>query len=67
MEFNDNKLEVVVMKKDKQLTKLIRLTGERARLEAKVNESYVVYKDDFGKLVREYSNGEKEYVSGKDS
>lgn len=55
------------MKKDKHLTKLIRLTGERARLEAKVNESYVVYKDDFGKLVREYSNGEKEYVSGKDS
>ncbi|MEC0206767.1 hypothetical protein P4H39_29595 [Paenibacillus lautus] len=55
------------MTKDKQLTKLIRLTGERARLEAKANGTYVVYKDDYGKLIREYSNGEKEYVSEKDS
>jgi hypothetical protein len=55
------------MTKDKQLTKLIRLTGERARLEAKANGTYIVYKDDYGNLVREYSNGEKEYVSGKDS
>ncbi|MFE9275760.1 hypothetical protein ACQKLN_08860 [Paenibacillus glucanolyticus] len=54
------------MTKDKHLTKLIKLTGERARLDAKINGTYVVYKDEYGELIREYSNGEKEYVSKND-
>ncbi|MFF2158551.1 hypothetical protein ACFVVQ_25055 [Paenibacillus chitinolyticus] len=51
------------MEKNQDLTKLIKLTGERAKLDAKANGTYVVYKDTSGKLVREYSNGEKEFLS----
>ncbi|GKS13752.1 hypothetical protein YDYSY3_47520 [Paenibacillus chitinolyticus] len=50
------------MEKNQDLTKLIKLTGERAKLDAKANGTYVVYKDISGKLVREYSNGEKEFL-----
>ncbi|WP_217561828.1 hypothetical protein [Paenibacillus sp. GbtcB18] len=52
------------MEKKQDLTKLIKLTGERAKLDAKANGTYVVYKDTSGKLVREYSNGEKEFLPG---
>lgn len=54
------------MIRDDHLGKLIKLTGERARLDAKANGTYVVYKDKHGKMIREYSNGAKEYISGKD-
>jgi hypothetical protein len=44
------------------LKKLVKLTGERAKLDAKANDSYVVYKDTTGKLVKEHYNGTKEFV-----
>lgn len=47
------------MEENNDLKKLIKLTGERAKLEAKANDTYVVYKDITGKLVKEYSNGVK--------
>jgi hypothetical protein len=47
------------MEETNDLKKLIKLTGERAKLEAKANGTYVVYKDTTGRLVREYSNGVK--------
>ncbi|MCM3269018.1 hypothetical protein [Paenibacillus elgii] len=40
------------------LSKLIKLTGERAKLDAKANGTYIVYKTDKGQIVREYANGE---------
>ncbi len=40
------------------LHKLIKLTGERAKLDAKANGTYIVYKTDKGQIVKEYANGE---------
>ncbi|GEM_PF-741205 len=51
----------------KELNKLIRLTGDRARLDAKANETYIVYKTLEGRIVKEYSNGEIVPVSDQDS
>ncbi|SFE53569.1 hypothetical protein SAMN04487969_103269 [Paenibacillus algorifonticola] len=45
------------------LMKLIKLTGERAKLEAKANGTYVVYKDKMGNLVKEHSDGKKEILA----
>jgi hypothetical protein len=53
-------MEVSGMDWNNDLKKLIKLTGERAKLDAKANGTYVVYKDIAGKLVREYSDGIKE-------
>ncbi|ETT55677.1 hypothetical protein MKZ07_31370 [Paenibacillus sp. FSL P4-0338] len=39
------------------LAKLIRLTGDRAKLDAKANGTYIVYKTPEGQIVREYSTG----------
>lgn len=46
------------MDKFKDLEKLIKLTGERAKLDAKANDTYIVYKTTEGKIVKEYSNGD---------
>lgn len=57
-------LEVLDMSSD-DLKKIIRLTGDRAKLDAKINESYVVYKNEEGKLVKEYHNGIREVIEEK--
>lgn len=44
--------------KFQDLQKWIKLTGDRARLDAKANGTYIVYKTDNGQIVREYTNGE---------
>jgi len=44
------------------LSKLIKLTGERAKLDVKANGTYIVYKIDSGMIVKEYANGEIEIV-----
>jgi predicted ATPase len=41
---------------------MIKLTGERARIDAKANQSYVVYKDSNGKLNKEHYTGSNEYL-----
>ncbi len=41
----------------KDLQKLIKLTGDRAKLDAKANETYIVYKTSEGQIVKEYSGG----------
>ncbi|WP_341281118.1 hypothetical protein [Paenibacillus sp. FSL H8-0537] len=41
----------------KDLQKLIKLTGDRAKLDAKANETYIVYKTNEGEMVREYNDG----------
>lgn len=46
------------MDKFKDLEKLIKLTGDRARLDAKANDTYIVYKTAEGQIVKEYSNGD---------
>lgn len=39
------------------LQKLIKLTGERAKIDAKANGTYIVYQIDNGQIVKEYANG----------
>ncbi|WP_197255099.1 hypothetical protein [Paenibacillus dendritiformis] len=46
------------MERVQAFRKLIRLTGDRAKLDAKANGTYVVYKTDKGQIVKEYVNGE---------
>ena len=45
------------MIRSQQLYKLVKLTGDRARLDAKANDSYIVYKNSNGQIVKEYTNG----------
>lgn len=45
------------------LAKLIRLTGDRAKLDAKANGTYIVYKTAEGKIVKECSTGEIEEMN----
>jgi hypothetical protein len=45
------------------LAKLIRLTGDRAKLDAKANGTYIVYKTSDGQIVKEYSTGKIEEIS----
>ncbi|AJS57631.1 hypothetical protein [Paenibacillus sp. IHBB 10380] len=47
-----------MMNLTQDLVKLIRLTGDRAKLDAKANGTYIVYKTSEGKIVKEYSTGE---------
>lgn len=47
-----------VLKQIQDLRKLIKLTGDRAKLDAKANGTYIVYKTDKGQIVKEYNNGE---------
>ncbi|WP_164716421.1 hypothetical protein [Paenibacillus whitsoniae] len=46
------------MNKFKDLEKLIKLTGDRAKLDAKANDTYIVYKTVEGQIVKEYNNGD---------
>lgn len=45
------------MNQIKDLQKLIKLTGERAKLDAKANDTYIVYKSDKGQILKEYTDG----------
>jgi len=54
------------MNQIKDLQKLIKLTGERAKLDAKANETYIVYKSDQGQIVKEYSGGNVIPVTNRD-
>lgn len=45
------------MNQIKDLQKLIKLTGDRAKLDAKANETYIVYKTAEGQIVKEYNDG----------
>ncbi|MEC0174421.1 hypothetical protein P4H83_06010 [Paenibacillus favisporus] len=49
------------------LQKLIKPTGERARLEAKVNGTYIVYKTNSGRIIKEFANGEIQTVNSPGS
>ncbi|MCR2806259.1 hypothetical protein [Paenibacillus soyae] len=46
------------MNRTQDLGKLIKLTGDRAKLDAKANDTYIVYKTREGTIVKEYSNGD---------
>jgi hypothetical protein len=48
------------MKRTEALQKLIRMTGDRAKIDAKANGTYVVYKNEKGVLVKEHANGTTE-------
>jgi hypothetical protein len=50
----------------KDLQKLIKLTGDRAKLDAKANETYIVYKTVEGKIVKEYMDGQVLPVTEQD-
>ncbi|GIP33544.1 hypothetical protein [Paenibacillus sp. J2TS4] len=45
------------MNQIKDLQKLIKLTGERAKLDAKANDTYIVYKTSQGQIVEEFTDG----------
>ncbi|WP_207802290.1 hypothetical protein [Paenibacillus xerothermodurans] len=51
----------------KDLQKLIKLTGDRAKLDAKANETYIVYKNAEGQIIKEYHDGQVIPVTGQDS
>jgi len=55
------------MNQIKDLQKLIKLTGDRAKLDAKANETYIVYKNAEGQIVKEYNNGHVIQVTEQDS
>ncbi|WP_340026866.1 hypothetical protein MHI24_23640 [Paenibacillus sp. FSL K6-1096] len=55
-----------MMNLTRDLAKLIRLTGDRAKLDAKANGKYIVYKTNEGQIVREYSTGEIEKMNEQD-
>jgi hypothetical protein len=53
---DDGKMKPV--DKFKALEKWIKLTGARAKLDAKANDTYIVYKTTEGQIVKEYNNGD---------
>ncbi|MBW7453083.1 hypothetical protein ACFOLF_14305 [Paenibacillus sepulcri] len=55
------------MDKFKDLEKLIKLTGDRAKLDAKANDTYIVYKTVEGQIVKEYNNGDIVPIANSDS
>ena len=55
------------MNQIKDLQKLIKLTGDRAKLDAKANETYIVYKTVEGQIVKEYNDGHVIPVTEQDS
>jgi hypothetical protein len=57
---------VLYLERTENLQKLIRMTGDRAKIDAKANGTYVVYKNDKGQLVKEYANGTFESMDGED-
>lgn len=52
--------------KFKDLEKWIKLTGDRAKLDAKANDTYIVYKTTEGHIVKEYNNGDIVPVTDSD-
>lgn len=44
----------------------IKLTGDRAKLDAKANETYIVYKTLEGQIVKEYNDGSVVPVAEQD-
>lgn len=54
------------LNKFKDLQKLIKLTGDRAKLDAKANDTYIVYKTVEGTIVKEYNNGNIVPVTNSD-
>lgn len=46
-----------MMDRIQDLQKLIKLTGDRAKLDAKANGTYIVYQTEKGQIVKEYANG----------
>jgi hypothetical protein len=54
------------MNQIQDLKKLIKLTGDRAKLDAKANDTYIVYKTDQGQIVKEYNNGNIIPIEDKD-
>lgn len=55
------------MDKFKDLEKLIKLTGDRAKLDAKANDTYIVYKTAEGQIVKEFNNGDVVPVADSDA
>lgn len=55
------------MNRIQDLQKLIKLTGDRAKLDAKANGTYVVYKTKDGQFVKEYSNGNIEQIEKQEN
>lgn len=47
----------VTKRKYAWVDKWAKMTGERARIDAKANNTYIIYEKD-GKLVKEFPNGE---------
>jgi len=54
------------MNRMQDLNKFIKLTGDRAKLDAKANGTYIVYKTTEGAFVKEYSNGDIVRIEEKD-
>ncbi|MHA6484988.1 hypothetical protein ACX1C1_24165 [Paenibacillus sp. strain BS8-2] len=54
------------MNRTQDLGKLIKLTGDRAKLDAKANDTYIVYKTREGTIVKEYSNGDIVRMNDRD-
>ncbi|MFD0678674.1 MULTISPECIES: hypothetical protein [unclassified Paenibacillus] len=54
------------MKNSQKLHKLIKLTGDRAKLDAKANDTYIVYKIDNGQIIKEYADGKIVSVADKE-
>ncbi|RUT28644.1 hypothetical protein EJP77_16715 [Paenibacillus zeisoli] len=52
-----------MMNLTQDLAKLIRLTGDRAKLDAKANGTYIVYKTAEGQFVKEDSSGKIEKMN----
>lgn len=50
------------MNRTQDLSKFIKLTGDRAKLDAKANGTYIVYKTREGDFLKEYSSGEIEHM-----
>lgn len=57
---------VRLMEQIKELQKLIKLTGDRARLDAKANNTYIVYKTAEGQIIKEFPDGSISPVSDAD-
>lgn len=55
------------MNQIKDLQKLIKLTGDRAKLDAKANETYIVYKTAEGQIVKEFNDGHVIPVTKQDA
>ncbi len=57
-----NNQAVIRVNRLHDLNKFIKLTGDRAKLDAKANGTYIVYKTSDGHMVKEYSNGDIERI-----